>query len=90
MSTKPQAGKTVCEMCEYQSSNAFLDHLNGVNPFNVEEIIHGCPECKSIDSFRSACDEPGCWELVSCGTPSAGGYRTTCRAHKPREKAGDA
>lgn len=85
MSGKPQTGKTVCDICEHQSN--LLHHLIAENPFNSEEAIYGCPTCKSIDSFRMACDEPGCWDLVSCGTPSAAGYRHTCRKHQPHEKA---
>lgn len=85
MSGKPQARKTVCETCEHQSNLRHL--LLAENPFNSDELIRGCPACQSIDSFRMACDEPGCWSRVSCGTPTADGYRSTCGKHQPREKA---
>ena len=85
MSDEPQRGKTVCEDCEHQS-NVRL-HLIAENPFNSELTIHGCLACQSIDSFRTACDEPGCWDPVCCGTPSAVGYRNTCRKHQPNAKA---
>lgn len=29
------------------------------------------------------CDEPGCKEPISCGTPTPGGYRRTCSEHCP-------
>lgn len=30
------------------------------------------------------CDEPGCKEPISCGTPTPTGYRRTCSDHYPR------
>lgn len=30
------------------------------------------------------CDEPGCMDQISCGTPIPGGYRQTCGKHQPR------
>lgn len=36
---------------------------------------HICPEAQ--------CDEPGCKEQITCGTPTADGYRNTCWPHHP-------
>lgn len=30
------------------------------------------------------CDEPGCKEEITCGTPTPTGYRRTCSTHAPR------
>lgn len=35
------------------------------------------------DDMPAICDEPGCLEFVSCGTPTANGYRSTCTRHRP-------
>lgn len=44
---------------------------------------YGCPECRCIDPFVYVCDEPGCDEECSCGTPTEKGYRMTCSKHAP-------
>ncbi|MBI3936719.1 MAG: hypothetical protein HY323_07055 [Betaproteobacteria bacterium] len=31
------------------------------------------------------CDEPNCHREVTCGTPTAQGYRHTCGKHRPKE-----
>lgn len=32
------------------------------------------------------CDEPGCFNRVSCGTPTPTGYRSTCHTHYPGDQ----
>lgn len=73
-----------CDECGWRGSAD--DRLVGENPFMVGDTVCGCPACKEIDPFRVACDEPGCWAPTECGTPTLGGYRRTCREHKPKEK----
>lgn len=36
-----------------------------------------------VKAFANLCDEPGCYDAVSCGTPTSNGYRNTCSKHKP-------
>lgn len=76
-----EKGKVSCGICNWQGKDK--DMLSGTNPFDNTEEIFGCPECKSIDSLFCVCDEPGCWEIVSCGTPTEEGYRSTCNTHDP-------
>ena len=59
--------------------------LTAPNPFDAEDTIAGCPKCKEINSLLVACDEPGCWNEASCGTPVANGYRHTCGKHAPEK-----
>ncbi len=59
------------------------DTLRAPNPFDPEEVIWGCPKCKTVNEIYPACDEEGCWEPTTCGTPTEAGYRTTCGKHKP-------
>lgn len=33
---------------------------------------------------EARCDEPGCMKRWTCGTPTPGGYRTTCFEHQPK------
>ena len=56
--------------------------LSAPNPFEEGDVLYACPKCKGLD-LRYACDEPGCWEAVSCGTPTPQGYRRTCDRHAP-------
>ena len=73
--------KVICEECGWYGLGKEL--LRAQNPFDSADIIYGCPKCRSVDSTAIACDEPGCWEKASCGTPTKDGYRTTCGKHMP-------
>lgn len=57
--------------------------LTAPNPFDPADTINGCPSCRAVDTIELACDEPDCWEPVSCGTPTDSGYRNTCGPHLP-------
>ena len=72
----------VCEDCNWAGP---LEHLlQAENPFDHGEQIQGCPHCKAVNTMRSCCDELGCWEPDTCGTPTGnGGYRRTCGTHRP-------
>lgn len=59
--------------------------LQAPHPFRDGDEVRGCPDCLEVETLVYACDEPGCTEEVSCGTPTpGGGYRTTCGKHAPR------
>ena len=75
--------KCVSSGCDWKGYST--DLLSAENPFNADNTIYGCPYCKSVNSEMVACDEWGCWEQASCGTPMPDGYRTTCHEHKPIE-----
>jgi hypothetical protein len=57
--------------------------LKADNPFEPEYEVWGCPRCKAVDNMYNACDEPDCWDIVQCGTPTLTGYRSTCAKHRP-------
>lgn len=57
--------------------------LRAPSPFAVGREILGCPVCLEVGNFEALCDEPGCTNLVTCGTPTANGYRNTCSRHAP-------
>ena len=41
-------------------------------------------EFEKMKSKFAICDEPGCCDQVSCGTPTENGYRSTCGKHAPK------
>ena len=67
-----------CECSEIVSEG---EVLRAPSPFDATDILIGCPNCKSVDSFELLCDEPGCNNTVVCGWPSPQGYRRTCHQH---------
>jgi hypothetical protein len=73
--------KAKCTECNWIGQDNNL--LSAPNPFNASEIIRGCPDCKSIESCNLVCDELGCKDFASCGTPTKNGYRHTCWKHMP-------
>lgn len=80
--------KVVCEHCGWKGPGD--DQLTAVSPFDPDDNISGCPACKGIDCCLAACDEPGCWRSVTCGTSTPLGYRHTCSRHKPAVEAAKA
>lgn len=73
--------KIVCESCGWKGR--YSQVLRGINPFDTEDHIVGCPCCKDVNPFRGACDEPDCWDHISVGMPAPDGYRQTCSKHQP-------
>ena len=55
-----------------------LEHLeeHGCNIYHWRE--------RETCEWQTRCDEPGCKEQVSCGTPTPTGYRNTCGKHRPK------
>jgi hypothetical protein len=74
--------KIMCDECKWHGRDA--DVLSAPNPFDVEDILRACPECLTVNELLRVCDEPGCCRPVSCGTPTADGYRSTCGEHRPK------
>lgn len=75
--------KFLCRDCRWQGTEREV--LTADNPFAEDdgETMYGCPRCREANTMDIACDEPGCWRKVSCGTPTPNGYRSTCGEHKP-------
>ena len=71
------ARKTCCTECGWKGTQ---DQMVDVSVF--DEAVAVCPKCHYVESsVRFACDEDGCWEYVTCGTPTNNGYRSTCGRH---------
>lgn len=78
--------KVRCEdiKCDWRGMQNEL--LTAINPFNDGDMLFACPRCHEINSVQIVCDEPGCWEFISCGTPTESGYRSTCHNHIPNRR----
>lgn len=74
-----------CDECDTITHTS--DLLHAPNPFDAEDIVAGCPFCKSIDCFRPVCDAADCHRYASSGTPTPDGYRWTCHKHRPTDAA---
>ncbi len=70
-----------CQECRWTGYDAEL--LVAPHPFSEGCKVHGCPSCQDICGLVMICDEAGCKDPVSCGTPVDGDYRSTCYAHMP-------
>jgi hypothetical protein len=70
-----------CQSCGWTGPRKSL--LVAVNPFDAEDRIFGCPECKQCtDGFDQLCYIEGCTKTVCCGFPTtAHGYLFTCHEH---------
>lgn len=71
--------KLKCVCCDAITLEPEL--LRATNPFDKDETIVGCPNCKSVIGFTELCDEPECIRAASCGFPTPNGYRRTCYQH---------
>lgn len=60
------------------------------NEFDMPRMnqIREAVQKEKIDVLKpvlSLCDEPGCFDKVSCGTPTEEKYRWTCYVHYPKK-----
>lgn len=80
----PEKDKVICRTCEWRGRQSEM--LQAPSPFDAEDALLGCPQCKEVNCLYPACDEPECWQVVCCGTPSHDGYRATCSKHRQKER----
>jgi hypothetical protein len=78
-------GKRIFCGCGWRGELSQL--LRAPNPFDPLDEVTACPNCKTLEgTTQHACDEPGCWKEVTCGTPTPNGYRSTCGQHNPSRR----
>jgi DNA-directed RNA polymerase subunit RPC12/RpoP len=90
MSNLPEAPKAyLCTECGARVETA--DVLTAPNPFDPDDTISACPECRSIEQFARACTVPDCKNTVGCGVPGALGYRYAwlCGKHYREQEGGE-
>ena len=73
--------KCQCTACQWVGMSGALDNVK--DPRGPDEW-RVCPQCRTPENLAMVCDEPGCAERVSCGTPTQQGYRSTCHKHAPQ------
>lgn len=71
----------ICETCNWRGDET--ECLSAPNPFHPREIIAGCPDCKSVDQFRTACEILDCDGLVAGSFLIGEGYEWRCYRHSP-------
>jgi len=74
-----------CTECHIVTEEQAL--LQAPSPFDAEDILTACPQCKNVGDFTEICDEPGCSKAATCGFPAEAGYRRTCGPHSSFWKA---
>jgi hypothetical protein len=82
MTDLPEAPeKWRCNECDAISSAI----LSAPNPFDQEDTLHACPECRSVNSLSAACQHPECSKPATGGHPGGLGYRYAwlCWEHSP-------
>jgi hypothetical protein len=72
----------ICEECGWHGEKPCVTWIDmGGRP---KCAFSCCPNCHGIKStINKCCDEPGCKEGASCGTPYPGGYKQHCHRHTP-------
>lgn len=72
-----------CLECDVVSAEDEV--LTAVSPFDADDIIWGCPECKAVNRFEMLCRRIDCSEEATVGRLcSDGAYRFTCAWHAER------
>lgn len=85
MENKPEAPERwLCKECDHVSGT----YLVAPNPFDPEDQVTGCENCKQVDSLVAACWK--CNRPAGIGTPDCNEYRYihTCFEHRPEEDRG--
>lgn len=82
------ARKWRCECCSEVVADDEL--LYAPSPFDPDDQLVGCPECRSAEGFAELCEIEGCLRGATCGGPSSDGvYRRTCSEHADWLRKGD-
>lgn len=79
--------KVVCAECEWRGPLSAVDHVDDPRPHPgaAADRWQVCPQCRTPEQIRVACEADGCWREVTCGMRHQDGiYRHTCSSHAPR------
>ena len=75
-----------CDSCRRDFADELL--LRARSPFDSNEILAACPECKSVDTLMASCHVPGCGAPAGIGESWPGGeYRWSCHLHCLHDRA---
>ena len=73
--------KVRCNSCGWKGIAENM--LHAPNPFDSEDTIVGCPNCRMVEDYAHVCDHDGCWETAARGTPTPERYVWSCHKHIP-------
>lgn len=71
--------KVTCNKCYWEGNMTQM--LMSTNPFDLAEVIIGCPKCFSINSLSTVCCIPECWEGTTHGFSVKDDYLWICSDH---------
>lgn len=78
------SGKVKCDELRCGWQGTIEELLTFPHPAIDGKRAEGCcPKCRQCGTIIPVCDEQGCWNHASCGTPTPAGYRSTCPNHIP-------
>lgn len=74
-----------CPNCSWTGTPDGL--LKAPSPFDPEDLLTACPNCKTVEDTDHLCDIEGCRELSGMGVPMKdGSYTWRCHNHRPAEE----
>jgi hypothetical protein len=74
------SGRFRCDVCNEVTGAS--DILSAENPWDSDQGIWGCPNCKSANEFTRVCDVDGCSDSVLIGSVAGDGlYHFRCMEH---------
>ena len=74
--------KWKCVICDHKFYS--YQFLTATSPFDEEDMLYACPECRYTREPIGLCEENGCELTASCGTPFGDGdYKHHCPLHPP-------
>jgi hypothetical protein len=72
--------KRICKSCGWYGLDSEV--LTAISPFDPDDVISGCPQCKEINTIMLACWAQDCWEEVTMGAFTRDGtYQMLCSKH---------
>jgi len=74
--------KVRCTECHWKG---LIDKIDMVKDPKSDMVWQVCPNCRIPENLITVCDEKGCWDGITCGTPTKDGYRSTCSKHQPNQ-----
>lgn len=74
----PDRLKYLCDSCSWTGTDNEI--LNAPHPFIAGDTVLGCPKCKEMELMR-ACVWDDCWDKITCGLNTPGGYKQLCSKH---------
>jgi len=78
--------KVKCKTCNWQGVDDEIDIVEDPK-HDSDTVWQICPECRDAEQFNICCDEPNCWKVATCGSPTLSNvYRHTCDKHIPKDK----